>query len=366
VIAERDRRRRVTRCPNGRGDRERRARQRRHEKKLVREREGCHQRAVGAEVEARGQHGSVVRGLVALHAPPARGAEQSVHRQPIGVQAHRRRARIDDDLAVRQPEAPAGEPGCPRVQQRDAQGLALGGVGAQPASLTQQFLPTVAQRASDHPRIGDEGRLDAAALGRRERQCPGARRPRAGRSSGTRQSDDRVAGLRPRGPTAVGDVQRAGSGDHEERDVAARRRIAVRTPVDRVPDEARAGFEASPGSAAVRSSPPRIPPRPAACAAVSSRGRRCRRSPRHDTEDLLRAGHLGLRELEPEGRGRWPPRRCHVVPSRPRKRALARQAGARCRERHGQRTDHDGHGGDDHERLGQRGVGVRGRPRKPR
>ena len=73
-----------------------------------------------------------------------------------------------DDLAPGDREAPAGDPVGPRIEQRDAHRGPVGDVGAQAAPLPEQLLAAVAQRASDHPRAGDERRLDAAGRRRRE------------------------------------------------------------------------------------------------------------------------------------------------------------------------------------------------------
>ena len=50
--------------------------------------------------------------------------------------------------------------------QRDPHRLALGDVRLEPAALPEQLLPTMRERAPDHPRLGDERRLEVPAFER--------------------------------------------------------------------------------------------------------------------------------------------------------------------------------------------------------
>ena len=75
-----------------------------------------------------------------------------------------RRARRGSDLGtstVRPADAvlEAGEPVRPRVQQRDAHRLAALRIGADACVLGEQLIAPMAQRAADHPRAGNERRL---------------------------------------------------------------------------------------------------------------------------------------------------------------------------------------------------------------
>jgi hypothetical protein len=117
-----------------------------------------------------GEHRAVTHALVALHLPAAGSGEEAMHGQPSGIQAQRRGLRIDDDLSSSHREAPVRDPVGPGVQQRGPHRRALGEVGVQSPPLPEQLLAAVTQRAADHPGVGDEGRLDAAAGARRQRQ----------------------------------------------------------------------------------------------------------------------------------------------------------------------------------------------------
>ena len=129
---ERDRHRGVSRGPDGRGDRERRAPHLGLELQVVRERE-CVCQPV-PELEGCGEHGAVGGGLVAPDAPSAGAGEQPVHRQAVAVNPQRRRHRVEDHVAAGEREPHPTEAVRPWVQQRDPHGHALGDVGFQAAA----------------------------------------------------------------------------------------------------------------------------------------------------------------------------------------------------------------------------------------
>ena len=89
---------------------------------------------------------------------------------PLGSRLSGRASEVEVDVSARHREAPLGEPVGPRVKQRDPHRRALRDVGAHAAPLAQQLLPAVAQRAADHPGVGDERRLDARLARARQRQ----------------------------------------------------------------------------------------------------------------------------------------------------------------------------------------------------
>ena len=101
--------------------------------------------------------------LVAEDLPAARRRQQPVDRQALRVGARGRLGSVEVDLGPGELEAPLPQPVGPGMEQRDPHRRALGDVGLEAAALPEQLLAAVAQRAADHPRLGDEGRLQRAA-----------------------------------------------------------------------------------------------------------------------------------------------------------------------------------------------------------